>query len=176
MLARFIFAPTTIAVLALTASIFAGENSDAVPLKKFLRPAAKTVKKPGDVPWSKPEAWVGQGPFVAQAEGGAAKKSNGETKPAEAPATKPAPGTDEKPAEKPAPTPAATEPAKPAGGEPEVPRAIMVTKREITAQLQIFLDQQLFSPGMIDGKPGKFLTNALKRWQRARIAGDWRGR
>lgn len=95
------------------------------------------------------------------------KKSNGETKPAEAPATKPAPGTNEKPAEKPAPTPAATEPAKPAGGEPEVPRAIMVTKREITAQLQIFLDQQLFSPGMIDGKPGKFLTNALKRWQRA---------
>jgi len=167
MLARFIFAPTTIAVLALTASIFAAENPEAVPLKRFLRPAAKTVKKPGDVPWSKPEAWVGQGPFVAQAEGGAAKKSNGETKPAEAPATKPAPGTDEKPAEKPAPTPAATEPAKPAGGEPEVPRAIMVTKREITAQLQIFLDQQLFSPGMIDGKPGKFLTNALKRWQRA---------
>jgi lipoprotein-anchoring transpeptidase ErfK/SrfK len=52
--------------------------------------------------------------------------------------------------------------------EPQVARAIMVTKRELTAQLQIFLDQQLFSPGMIDGRPGAFLTRALKRWQRAR--------
>jgi lipoprotein-anchoring transpeptidase ErfK/SrfK len=43
----------------------------------------------------------------------------------------------------------------------------MVTKRELTAQIQIFLDQQLFSPGMIDGKPGKFITRSLKRWQLA---------
>ncbi len=50
-------------------------------------------------------------------------------------------------------------------GEPEIPRAILVTKRELTAQLQIFLDQQMFSPGMIDGKPGKFITMALRRWQ-----------
>jgi lipoprotein-anchoring transpeptidase ErfK/SrfK len=57
-----------------------------------------------------------------------------------------------------------TEPAAP---EPQAARAILVTKRELTAQLQIFLDQQLFSPGMIDGKPGAFLTTALKRWQRA---------
>jgi lipoprotein-anchoring transpeptidase ErfK/SrfK len=53
------------------------------------------------------------------------------------------------------------------GPEPEAARAILVTTRELTAQLQIFLDQQLFSPGMIDGKPGPALTRALKRWQRA---------
>ena len=51
--------------------------------------------------------------------------------------------------------------------EPEVARAILVNKRELTAQLQIFLDQQMFSPGRIDGTPGPFLVNALKRWQRA---------
>src|SRR5213592_1738995 len=50
--------------------------------------------------------------------------------------------------------------------EPEAARAILVTNRELTAQLQIFLDQQLFSPGMIDGKPGRFVIKALKRWQR----------
>ena len=100
MLARFILAPTTIAVLALTASTFAEEKPEAVPLKKFVADAAP-------------------------------------------------------------------KPAAPAEGEPQAARAILVTKRELTAQIQIFLDQQLFSPGMIDGKPGKFLTNALKRWQRA---------
>jgi lipoprotein-anchoring transpeptidase ErfK/SrfK len=55
----------------------------------------------------------------------------------------------------------------PPEAEPQAARAILVTKREITAQLQIFLDQQLFSPGMIDGEPGRFVTKALKRWQRA---------
>ncbi len=60
-----------------------------------------------------------------------------------------------------------TAPTAPGEGEPQAARAILVTKREITAQLQIFLDQQLFSPGMIDGKQGKFLTNAFKRWQRS---------
>jgi lipoprotein-anchoring transpeptidase ErfK/SrfK len=34
-------------------------------------------------------------------------------------------------------------------------------------QLQIFLDQQLFGPGKIDGRPGEFTTKALKRYQRA---------
>lgn len=48
-----------------------------------------------------------------------------------------------------------------------MPRAILVTQRELTAQLQIFLDQKLFSPGMIDGNPGRFVSEALKRWQRA---------
>jgi lipoprotein-anchoring transpeptidase ErfK/SrfK len=71
--------------------------------------------------------------------------------------------------QQPAPLPA-TQPKPlqpPAPEEPQAARAILITKREITAQLQIFLDQQLFSPGMIDGKPGKFVTKALKRWQRA---------
>lgn len=67
------------------------------------------------------------------------------------------------PAPSPAPVPAETDPS----AEPQVARAVLVTKQEITAQLQIFLDQQLFSPGRIDGNPGKFLTRALKRWQRA---------
>ena len=58
--------------------------------------------------------------------------------------------------------------APPAPEEPEVARAILVTPQERTAQLQIFLDQQMFSPGRIDGSPGRFLTTALKRWQRAR--------
>ena len=72
------------------------------------------------------------------------------------------------PAGKPADTaekPAVTSLTPP--GEPEVARAILVNKRELTAQLQIFLDQQMFSPGRIDGSPGRFVTNALKRWQRA---------
>jgi lipoprotein-anchoring transpeptidase ErfK/SrfK len=51
--------------------------------------------------------------------------------------------------------------------EPPAARPILMNKREITAQLQIFLDQQLFSPGMIDGNSGKFLSMALKRWQKA---------
>lgn len=63
-------------------------------------------------------------------------------------------------------SPAAAEAPSP-DPEPVAARAILVTKRELTAQLQIFLDQQLFSPGMIDGKPGGFLKKALKRWQRA---------
>ena len=171
MLARFILAPTTIAVLALTVSTFAEEKPEAVPLKKFAldakpKPASASTagksakpkapdavgKNPGDVPWSKPEKWEGQGPFAA--------KRADDPKPAED--AKPA--TEAKPA---APDTAEKKPDAPAEGEPQVPRAILVTKRELTAQLQIFLDQQLFSPGMIDGKPGKFITNALKRWQRA---------
>lgn len=51
--------------------------------------------------------------------------------------------------------------------EPPAARPILMNKREITAQLQIFLDQQLFSPGMIDGNSGRFLSMALKRWQKA---------
>jgi len=85
-------------------------------------------------------------------------------------AVPPAAGAEPAPKTEGAPTPAippAATPTAPPGGEPEVARAILVTKREIVAQLQIFLDQQLFSPGMIDGKPGKFVTNSFKRWQRA---------
>jgi lipoprotein-anchoring transpeptidase ErfK/SrfK len=80
-----------------------------------------------------------------------------------------------------APTPAAPVPAEPAAvpaAQPAAPAAAAAeefqaakpkirSKREVTAQLQIFLDQKLFSPGMIDGKEGRFLREALKRWQRA---------
>jgi lipoprotein-anchoring transpeptidase ErfK/SrfK len=54
-----------------------------------------------------------------------------------------------------------------AADEPGVARAGIVTERELSAQLQIFLDQQLFSPGRIDGKGGLFTQRALMRWQRA---------
>ena len=68
--------------------------------------------------------------------------------------------------------PTTAEPAKPGPlavlePEPEAARAILVDRRELSAQLQIFLDQQLFSPGMIDGKAAKFAVMALRRWQRA---------
>jgi lipoprotein-anchoring transpeptidase ErfK/SrfK len=51
--------------------------------------------------------------------------------------------------------------------EPGAARAGIVTERELAAQLQIFLDQQLFSPGRIDGKGGVFTQRALMRWQKA---------
>lgn len=52
--------------------------------------------------------------------------------------------------------------------EPKVAKAVPVSERETTIQLQIFLDQQLFGPGKIDGRPGEFLTKALKRYQKSR--------
>ncbi len=51
--------------------------------------------------------------------------------------------------------------------EPKVARATPVNQRDITTQLQIFLDQQLFGPGKIDGAPGEFVKKALVRYQRA---------
>jgi lipoprotein-anchoring transpeptidase ErfK/SrfK len=46
-------------------------------------------------------------------------------------------------------------------------RPCLVNAREEMVQLQIFLDQQLFGPGKIDGRAGEFTTKALKRYQRA---------
>ena len=43
----------------------------------------------------------------------------------------------------------------------------LVNEREVMTQLQIFLDQQLFGPGKIDGRGGEFTAKALKRYQRA---------
>jgi lipoprotein-anchoring transpeptidase ErfK/SrfK len=40
-------------------------------------------------------------------------------------------------------------------------------ERDVTTRAQIFLDQQLFGPGKIDGRPGEFYKKALKRYQRA---------
>jgi lipoprotein-anchoring transpeptidase ErfK/SrfK len=51
--------------------------------------------------------------------------------------------------------------------EMKVARAEPVAEREITTRAQIFLDQQLFGPGKIDGRPGEFFTKALIRYQRA---------
>jgi lipoprotein-anchoring transpeptidase ErfK/SrfK len=48
-----------------------------------------------------------------------------------------------------------------------VAKAMPVSRRDVTTQLQIFLDQQLFGPGKIDGRPGEFLSKALIRYQRA---------
>lgn len=49
----------------------------------------------------------------------------------------------------------------------QVAKAVPVTTRDVTTQLQIFLDQQLFGPGKIDGEPGEFVGKALIRYQRA---------
>lgn len=51
--------------------------------------------------------------------------------------------------------------------EPPVARAEPVAERDVTTRAQIFLDQQLFGPGKIDGRPGEFFTKALKRYQKA---------
>ena len=57
---------------------------------------------------------------------------------------------------------------EPKAAEPEIAKAIPVQTRDVTTQLQIFLDQQLFGPGAIDGRPGEFVGKALKRYQRSR--------
>src|SRR5262245_40961113 len=49
----------------------------------------------------------------------------------------------------------------------EAARPGLVNEREIMTQLQIFLDQQLFGPGKIDGRGGEFTVKALMRYQRA---------
>lgn len=51
--------------------------------------------------------------------------------------------------------------------DPPVARAVPVARRDVTTQLEIFLDQQLFGPGKIDGRPGEFVGKALKRYQKA---------
>ncbi len=49
----------------------------------------------------------------------------------------------------------------------EAARPGLVNEREVMTQLQIFLDQQLFGPGKIDGLGGEFTTKALWCYQRA---------
>ena len=48
-----------------------------------------------------------------------------------------------------------------------VVRAEPMDEREITTRLQVFLDQQNFGPGIIDGRPGEFTLKALGRYQQA---------
>ena len=144
------------------------EKSEAKHSEKASeKPAVKIAEKPA----SKPSDHSPTKPAEKPAEKTVAKTAEN---PAEDPATKDgakiAEKHAEKPAEKPAPAPkpVTAERAEPGEGEPQAARAILVTKREITAQLEIFLDQQLFSPGMIDGVAGPAVTKALKRWQKAR--------
>ena len=180
MLARFIFAPTTIAVLALTAPTFSSDEPGGLRVAKpeqksqpAEKPAEKSVAKPTEKTVAKPA----EKPTAKQTETPVQKpESKPESKPAEKPAVKQAEKQAEKPPEKPvAKAPEkklvaerAPAPVPGADGEPAPARAILVTKRELTAQLEIFLDQQLFSPGMIDGIAGPAVTKALKRWQKAR--------
>jgi lipoprotein-anchoring transpeptidase ErfK/SrfK len=49
----------------------------------------------------------------------------------------------------------------------EAVRPGLVNERELMTQLQIFLDQQLFGPGKIDGRGGEFTVKALMRYQRS---------
>ena len=46
-------------------------------------------------------------------------------------------------------------------------RAEPVDPMEIITRLQIFLDEQNFGPGIIDGRPGEFTLKALGRYQQA---------
>ena len=58
-----------------------------------------------------------------------------------------------------------------AGGDPgQHPRPGIgtgVVDGNATLRLQVFLDRQGFSPGILDGRPGLFLTKAVARWQQA---------
>ncbi len=67
-------------------------------------------------------------------------------------------------------SPAMAAPKKPA---PQVKRALPVAPQapdkeqqefEATLRLQIFLDQALFGPGQIDGRPGEFTRKAVAAW------------
>ena len=77
------------------------------------------------------------------------------------PAPVPAPSGSPQPAATASPQPAA------AAGEPGVAKAEPVSEREIMTRLQIFLDQQLFGPGKIDGRGKLFTAQALDRYQKA---------
>lgn len=59
------------------------------------------------------------------------------------------------------------ESAPAAAADLPVARAEPVQERDVTTRAQIFLDQQLFGPGKIDGRPGEFYKKALMRYQRA---------
>jgi hypothetical protein len=68
------------------------------------------------------------------------------------------------------PDPLTQEEAAESESTPDAPvaKAVPIAERDVTTQLQIFLDQQLFGPGKIDGRPGEFTTKALIRYQRAK--------
>ncbi len=69
----------------------------------------------------------------------------------------------------PAPSPSAVEatPAPAAGGDLKVAKAQPVEDVDVMTRLQIFLDQQKFGPGKIDGKGKLFTAQALDRYRQA---------
>jgi len=81
---------------------------------------------------------------------------------AEPSASLPAPATAPE-----ATTGTAAEPVRPLPDNAPVARAEPADEREVTTRLQIFLDQQNFCPGIIDGRPGEFTLKALGRYQQA---------
>ena len=83
------------------------------------------------------------------------------------PATQPSPSADAAspaPTAIPTPVPLANTPAT-TGTEPA--RAEPVQAQELVTRLQIFLDQQEFGPGIIDGRWGEFTGKALVHYARA---------
>jgi len=88
--------------------------------------------------------------------------------PADSPAVQALPGTSPPPAvpaASPGPAVPAESPAATPGAEPA--RAQPVEAREVVTRLQIFLDQQNFGPGIIDGRWGEFTGKALVHYARA---------
>jgi len=68
----------------------------------------------------------------------------------------------------PAPTaPTASESPSATPAPSAVPHAQPVSSRELVTRLQIFLDQQNFGPGIIDGRWGEFTGKALVHYARA---------
>ncbi len=64
------------------------------------------------------------------------------------------------------PTPKAKEPSQ--EKKKPRPKAIVLPKnRDEAVQLQIFLDQKFFGPGIIDGKPGTFTKLAIKNYNKS---------
>ena len=120
----------------------------------ILQPASRAADPTEAAPVpAKPAPTTGQAPAVAAPAKPKTPSVATPPKAAQAPAAAapetPAPAADEIPTDKP------------------VARAEPVMERDVTTRLQIFLDQQLFGPGKIDGRPGEFFKKALIRYQRA---------
>ena len=77
------------------------------------------------------------------------------------------------------PTTAPAAPAKPLMAVPTVPTPPAADGKptgDDAVRLQIFLDQALFGPGVIDGKPGHFSDLAVQAWNEVHghAPGDWK--